>query len=125
MTASAAATPRHPRVLVIVESDPRDSARPAEAIRITAGVAAWKRAELNLYLRGPAVHSLTEFADELVDEDNFTRYLPMLAEWQRPVLVEQGAKALEDLGDPVLEYREIDDAELAVRAGEHDIILRF
>lgn len=121
----AANPPRQPRVLVIVESDPRESARPAEAIRIAAGVGAWRRAELNLYLRGPAVHSLTEFPDELVDEDNFTRYLPMLAEWKRPVLVQRGAEALGDLGEAALEYREIDDAELASIAGEHDIVLRF
>ncbi|MCP5521084.1 MAG: hypothetical protein H7A46_06005 [Verrucomicrobiales bacterium] len=125
MSANAAATSRHPRVLVIVASDPRESARPAEAIRIAAGVGAWRRAEMNLYLRGPAVRSLTEFADELVDEDNFTRYLPMLAEWERPILVQQNAKPLGDLGEAVLKYREIDDAELAVVAGEHDIILRF
>lgn len=121
----ASTAPRQPRVLVIVESDPRGSARPAEAIRIAAGVGAWRRAEMSLYLRGSAVHSLTEFADELVDEDNFVRYLPMLTEWGRPVLVQQGAEALGDLGEAVLQYREIDDAELAAVAGGHDIILRF
>lgn len=110
---------------MIVETDPRESARPAEAVRIAAGVGAWRRAELTLYLRGPAVHSLTEFADELRDEDNFTRYLPMLAEWERPVLVQRGAAALAELGEAVLAYREIDDAELATVAGGHDIILRF
>ncbi len=77
-----------PRTLVLIETDPRVSARPAEGIRIAAGIGAWRKTDVTLLLRGPAAYSLQEYADELVDEDNFTRYLPMVAEAPRPIYVE-------------------------------------
>ena len=76
-----------PTTLVMIETDPRTSARPAEAIRIAAGIGVWKKTDVTLLLRGPvAGYSLQEYADELVDEDNFTRYLPLVAESPRPIL---------------------------------------
>ena len=73
-----------PKTLVIIETDPRTSARPAEAIRSAAGIGVWKKTDVTLLLRGPvAGYSLQEYADELVDEDNFTRYLPLVAESPR------------------------------------------
>ena len=77
-----------PRTLVMIETDPRTSARPAEGIRIAAGIGAWKKTDVTLLLRGPAGYSLQEYADELVDEDNFTRYLPLVAEGPRPIYLE-------------------------------------
>lgn len=115
----------NPTVLFLVASDPRTSARPAEAIRIAAGVGAWKKADLTLYLRGPAVLALGEFADELVDGDNFVRYLPLLREWGRPVFVEAGAPLLTELGESSLPYEPIDDARLAALAVRCDYLIRF
>ena len=78
-----------PKTLVILETDPRTSARPAEAIRIAAGIGVWQKTDVTLLLRGPvAGYSLQEYADELVDEDNFTRYLPLVAESPRPIYLE-------------------------------------
>src|ERR1700677_1591175 len=75
-----------PKTLVVIETDPRASARPAEAIRIAAGIGVWKKTDVTLLLRGPvAGYSLQEYADDLVDEDNFTRYLPLVAESPRPI----------------------------------------
>ncbi len=78
-----------PRTLVVVETDPRTSPRPAEAIRIAAGIGAWKKTEVTLLLRGAAGYSLQEYADELVDEDHFTHYLPLVVESERPIYVEE------------------------------------
>ena len=35
-----------PKTLVIIETDPRTSARPAEAIRIAAGIGVWKKTDV-------------------------------------------------------------------------------
>jgi len=115
----------NPTALFIVTSDPRASHRPAEAVRIAAGVGAWKKADISLYLRGPAILALGEWVDELVDEDNFTRYLPIVGEFGRPVLVEQGSPFLRELGETSLEFAGIDDAELARRAAASSCVLRF
>ena len=114
-----------PRVLVLVTSDPRTSARPAEAIRIAAGVGTWKKADITLYLRGPAVLALGEWVDDLVEEDNFTRYLPIVAGSGGPVLVQRGAPGLDDLGDPPVAFEAIDDARLAELAAASESVLRF
>ena len=42
-----------PKTLVIVETDPRTSARAAEGIRIAAGIGVWKKTDVTLLLRGP------------------------------------------------------------------------
>jgi hypothetical protein len=114
-----------PRVLVLVTSDPRTSARPAEAVRIAAGVGTWKKADVELYLRGPAVLALGEFVDDLVGEDNFTRYLPIVGEWGRPVWVQKDAEELGELGESPVRHEVIDDTELARKVASATSVLRF
>lgn len=115
----------NPSALFIITGDPRSSAKPAEAIRIAAGVGTWKKADIYVYLRGPAVLSLSEYADEFIDEDNYTRYFPIVGEFGRPVYVEKGAPLLQEIGDSPLDHQEIDDAELAELAARCDYVLRF
>lgn len=113
------------KALVIVNSDPRTSPRPAEAIRIAAGIAVWKKVEVTLVLCEAAVLSLREFPDELIDEDNFTRYLPLLKDTGRPVYVETGAPLLADLGETPVPYERIGIPQLAAMAAAADRVLRF
>ncbi len=113
------------RALVIITSDPRSSPRPAEAVRIAAGVGVWEKVEVTLYLRGAALRMLDEFPDELVDGENFQRYLPLLTAKGRPVLVQRGAVSAAELGEPSVKFEEIDDAQLAARAAQCQCVLRF
>jgi sulfur relay (sulfurtransferase) DsrF/TusC family protein len=114
-----------PRVLFIITSDPRASPRAAEAIRIAAGVAAWRNVEVGLYLHGAAVLSLSECAEGQVDEDNFALYLPLLGAPGQPVYVQQGAPQLATLGTPALDFQPITNAELARLAATCASVLRF
>lgn len=77
-----------PLVLFVITSDPRISPRTVEAIRIAVGVATWKRVDVAVYLRGPAVLAAAENVDDLVDADNLTRYTPLLRDLGRPVYVD-------------------------------------
>ena len=115
----------NPTALVIIDSDPRTSPRPAEAIRLAAGVGTWKKVDVTVYLRGPAVLALSEYADELVDEDNYVRYFPIVGEFGRPVYVQKGAPLLADLGESALRWEEITDEQLARLAATHRYVLRF
>ncbi len=115
----------NPSVLFIVTGDPRTSPRPAEAIRIAAGVGAWKKADITVYLRDSAVLALSEFADEFVDEDNYTRYLPIVGEFGRPIYVQQNAKEIAELGESPLKFKEISDDELAAMAARNSYVVRF
>ena len=115
----------NPNVLFIVSGDPRTSPRPAEAIRIAAGVGAWKKANITLYLRDAAVLALSEFADEFIDEDNYTRYLPIVGEFGRPIYAQKNAAELSEIGESALEFKEISDTELAELAAKNTYVVRF
>jgi hypothetical protein len=114
-----------PSALFIVTGDPRTSAKPAEAIRIAAGVGTWKKADITVYLRGPAVLALSEYVDEFIDEDNFSRYFPIVGEFGRPIYAQRGAPLLSEIGDSPLTFEEIDDAQLARLAAGCNYVLRF
>src|SRR5271168_1919441 len=114
-----------PKTLVIIETDPRTSARPAEAIRIAAGIGAWKKTEVTLLLRGPvAGYSLQEYADELVDEDNFTRYLPLVAEGLHPIYLEDSFADLAALEGSPWKYEVISRAKMAELIRANDYLIR-
>lgn len=114
-----------PKLLLLVTSDPRTSARPAEAIRIAAGVGAWKKADVTLYLHGLAVLSAGEWVDELQEEDNFTRYLPIVADFGRPVYIQAGAPELAEAGELSVKTEAIDDSRLAELTAAATYVMRF
>jgi hypothetical protein len=114
-----------PSVLFIIKSDPRTSHRPAEAIRIAAGVGVWQKVEVTLYLHQTAVLALSEFPDELVDEENYRHYLPMVGEFGRPIYVQRAAPLLKEIGRASLPFEEISESELAALAGRSTYLLRF
>lgn len=114
-----------PGALFVIESDPRHSGRPAEAVRIAAGVGAWRKVEVAVYLRAAAVLILGEEAGELMDGENYARYLPVLRELGRPVYVQKGAAALGQLGQAALPFEEIPDEQLAAMAAARACVLRF
>ena len=115
-----------PKVFFIITGDPRSSHRPAEALRIAAGVGAWQKATVSLYFRGKAVLALSECPDDFLDADHFSRYLPLVAEWGRPIYVQSGLLAwVNGPGATPLPYQEITDAELAHITAQQDYVLRF
>lgn len=113
------------RVLFIVTGDPRVSPRPAEAIRIAAGVGTSEKIEAVLYLRGPAVLALGEHAEELVDGDNFIQYLPLAAAPGRRVCAQRGSPLLAELGEAQTAFETMSDDELAQLAADSEYVLRF
>ena len=111
-------------MLFIITSDPRASHRPAEAIRIAAGVGVWKAVEIWVYLRGSALHALGD-PHGLADEDNYDRYLPILAELGRPIYVQQDAEELISIAGTAIRFEELSDEQLAKVAAESTYLLRF
>jgi len=112
-------------VLFIIDSDPRLSGRPAEAARIAAGVSVWGKVEVVLYLRTAAVAMLAQETGELVDEESFRNYLPILGESGRPIYVEKGAAEMLKSGQSTLAFQEVSDGELAEMAAQFNSVIRF
>ena len=115
----------NPAVLFIITTDPRTSPRAAEAVRIAAGVGAWKKVAVTLHLCGAAVLALSEYPDELADGDHFRRYLPMVAESGGLVCAECSAPLLSEIGEPLVPFRRINADELAALTSENDYVIRF
>jgi hypothetical protein len=113
------------RTLVTISSDPRTSARPAEAVRIAAGAGSWKKTEIRLLLRGPAGYALSEFADDLVDEDNFNRYLPIINEWNRPIYVGEDFADADVLRDSPWKHKVVTTQEIARLYLEHQAFIQM
>jgi hypothetical protein len=114
-----------PRTLVMIETDPRSSPRPAEGIRIAAGIGVWKKTDVTLLLRGPAAYSLQEYADELVDEDNFVSYLPLVAEGAHPIFVENSFTDLAALAGSSFRYEVISQEQTADLIAANDYLIRL
>src|SRR5260221_12127537 len=114
-----------PKILFIITGDPRDSSRPAEAIRIAVGVGVWQKAEVSVYLRDAAVLALGEEVAGLVDEESFTRYLPMMSEFGGPIYVQQGAPLRQKIDRACLAYEEINDEKLATVTGNSTYVGRW
>jgi|GEM_PF-4404960 len=68
------------RVLFIVTSDPRESARPAEALRTAAGIAVWKEAEVTMCFCGAAARVLSENVGTLRESESLERHVEILRE---------------------------------------------
>lgn len=114
-----------PRALFVIQSDPRSSHRPAEAVRAAAGIGAWQRVEVAVYLRGPALLLLSEDTCGLVDEDNLRLYLPVLQRGNLPVLAQANAPELARLGRTPWRWEPMDEAQLAALAAESACVLVF
>jgi hypothetical protein len=114
-----------PRVLFVITSDPRVSPKPAEAIRIAAGVGVWQRVQVVIYLRDAAVLALMEEPDDLVDEDNYRRYLPLLGQSGKPIYVQRGAPLLSQVREAPVSFEEISDERLGMETLQSRYVVHF
>jgi hypothetical protein len=112
-------------ILFVIDADPRVSGRPAEAVRIAAGIGAWNKVTVSLYLRGFATLMLAEDIADLVDSDNYERYLPSLSEPGSPIYVQNSSSFLAQAKTGRAAYQEISDQKLADLAAKHSQVIRF
>lgn len=110
-------------ILFVIAADPRTSGRAAEAVRMAAGLSAWKKIEVSLYLCDAAVLMLQPATERLIDEENFARYFPILQENGRPIYIQETNPLL--TGPGVVPSETVSAARLAALAAEHHHVLRF
>jgi hypothetical protein len=112
------------KMLIGVSSDPRRSARPGEAVRIAAGVGAWKKVQVSLHFSGEAVRCLFEDAEELVNGEFFSHYLPLIGEQGGSLLVASSSPLLDRI-NPALKFETVDANQLSEIISEHHCSYRF
>ena len=113
------------KILIVITSDPRTSARTAEAVRIAAGVSVWGRLQVAVFLHGPAALALGERMERLVDGENLPEWWRLLAERHCPVYVERGSAHLPELQSAALPFQELDIPELSRLSAQSRYTLRF
>ena len=113
-------------LLIRVESDPRESARPAEAVRIGAGVGAWNKVKVHFVFVGPAVMCLDEFADELKEGELFAQYLPSIAQHGGRIVVDESSATLKGIQPTsALQFEKLSSAAIEQLQHEADHVMRF
>jgi hypothetical protein len=110
---------------ILISEDPRTSARPAEGIRVAAGIAALRTVRVTVCLRGAAVSLLGSSEDDWIDAEVLGRYLPGIKDSELPIYVSSAARALAGLEASPQRYREISEGELAHRLAQSNGVLRF
>ena len=111
-------------LLIKISSDPRKTVRPAEAVRIGAGVGAWNKVKVHLLLEGPAVLCLDEFADELKQGELFTQYLPGILNHGGRIIVDEKAAELKSI-KPVVQFEKVTSSEILRFAQSVDHVMEF
>ncbi len=112
------------RLLIVVTADPLRSGRLAEAIRLAAGVSAWQKVTVTLYVGGEAVRGLMPGNGRFVDEDNIVDFLPTLAEHRQEVYVEAGHPVMAAPGAG-LPFPELSPEGLAKLSATQDYVMHF
>lgn len=114
-----------PSVLFVITGDPRSSHRPAEAIRIAAGIAAWKKADVTVYLHDAAVLALSEWTDEFKDGDFFDNFLPTLSQSEAGIFVQKAGSHIGALDRAPIAFEEMDERQLAECSASATTLIRF
>jgi len=108
-------------VVVLVASNPRARHRPAAAIRLAAGLAAWRNVAVTLFFTGPATAALSADCEDFVDEESYTRYLPLFVESGGRVYVESAAPGTHS----ELAHEKLSREQFAALASKMSYLLRF
>ncbi|RMH38115.1 MAG: hypothetical protein D6690_00880 [Nitrospirae bacterium] len=112
-----------PEIVVVIIGNPRQSHRPAEAMRIALGLSTGPN-PLKLVLLHDARLLLTEEAPDLVDGEILEKHLPVVQECQIPIIVPQGSKD-EFVFEPGFAIREHSAQEIALLIFQGDRVLIF
>ncbi|MCS1410277.1 MAG: hypothetical protein M2R45_03469 [Verrucomicrobia subdivision 3 bacterium] len=110
-------------MLVIITADPRTSHRPAEAIRVAAGLAALGELEIEVCFCQTAAPMLTQPAVAFIDSNVIEQYLPLLAKHAKTIWAESSEPYLK--GVKQLDHQHISPNELTQLTSRQSQVIRF
>jgi hypothetical protein len=121
----AKSTKSKPKLLVIVDADPRTNPRVAEALRMAGGVSVWQQVEISVVLRDAAARALGEGAGEFPDGKMFGQFVPMVRESGGQVYLMPDAGAMEVVDTGELVGNNLKEPEFAELTAQFDYVMRF
>jgi hypothetical protein len=114
-----------PSLLILISADPSISGRPAEAVRLAAGLAASQQIEVQVYLHGPAVKTLAPEHYEAIDADVISQNWPLAASPKTPVWAQTGTLQKYRIIDPPVPCLETDMEILQRRLHDRNFVIHF
>jgi hypothetical protein len=114
-----------PKLLVIVDADPRTNPRAAEALRMAGGVSVWGQVAISVVLRNAAARALGAGAEELLDGKMFGQFVPMVRESGGQVYLMPDAGAMEVVDTGELLGNVLKEPEFATLTAKFDYVMRF
>ncbi len=112
-----------PALLVCIQSDPMNTHRPAEGLRIALGLSTGITA-LTVVLLGQARLLLTEDVGDVVDADILERHLPAVQELRLDLVVQEGSSNDFDL-NRAFAIREVSQSDIVTLLLRADCSLVF
>ena len=114
-----------PRMLVVIDSDPRTSPRPAEALRVAGGMGVWQQVQVNVVLRHAASWACAPDTAELKGGQMFKQFISMVRESGGEVFVQADDETMQVIDGDMLMKRNLKDPKLVELAAGADHLLRF
>jgi hypothetical protein len=112
-------------LLLIISGDPRHSARPAEAVRIAAGILPWGQVRVKVCFRDAGVLALDPQSEDWEGGDAFARHLPAIAEHSKTIWVQTDSQFLPELSTPIVDFEKVGSAQIARAAADSDCVMHF
>jgi len=110
-------------ILVLIQSNPLETHRPTEGLRIALGLSTGS-ASVTVVLLGQARMLVSEETSDVVDGEILERHLPVIQELQLPIVVPEGSGTAFSL-DPDFALQEVSQAGVSSLLCEADRVLVF
>ncbi len=113
------------RVLVVVDADPRNGGRVAEAVRMAGGVGVWGQVEFHVVLRGAAARAVGEGAVGFPNGKMYGQFIGMIREKGGKVWVMPDAAAMEVVRTDEVLNHSLKESDFNALTVEYDSVMRF
>lgn len=110
-------------LLVLIQSNPLETHRPTEGLRIALGLSTGA-SSVTIVLLGQARMLLSEDTSDVVDSEILERHLPVIQELQLPIVVPEGSTEAFSF-DPEFVVREVSLSGITSSLCEADRVLVF
>lgn len=110
-------------ILVLIQSNPLETHRPTEGLRIALGLSTGS-ASVTVVLLGQARRLLTEEASDVVEADILERHLPVIQELELPIVLPEGSSEIFSI-DPDFTVREASSSGITSLLCQSDRVLVF
>src|SRR3989337_1448787 len=100
------------KIIFLIRSNPSESHRPAEAIRIAAGLGTGNNS-IKVIFAGESVRVLSPDEEDLEDIYIIEKFLPIIKDWDIPLYVDMRSMEGIDLKRSPYAYRTVDNEEVS------------